>query len=810
MPFFASTKVSFKGFVEKTFNKRTFKASRISKDSSNASQLSFEQFPKQRLVLELDIGDAYHDPTVLDVRRNLVYGLNDFGSEIDQVTVMDSPAGSRSLLSPSLAPTVVVDEPIFKVIEVPLPPVQLEVIPTALGLGDSVPPPLASVVTEPASVDSSVLPRSHSRVMTLSDLQLLKVLGKGASGQVYMVKDKVTSERRALKVVPNAKLGAGEIATLLEEQFVLKGLGSAPFLMSLDASFYDTKNFYLILPMHPTDVESEICRCKKLTKARSVFYFAEAYVGLSYLHSEGIIHRDIKPANMLIDREGHIVLCDFGLARNFDAKPTTAERVYQPFWPYSRSDVITPATRRRSGSDPALLFNLKAVCGTGLHMAPELLNGEWYSFGVDIWALGISLYMMLTGRPPFDTASDHFDDLKKVILESDVQFVSGDDIDDVSQTIVRHLLEKDPEDRLRLTELEEHPFFEGINWPLLEMKAVAAPWIPTPEPGHILHEQVDPFVPGVPFDGAGPYPQFNYMSEDVKHCIIREEDLMSNESVYEAEAGLELDDITDCLADSDPAQTSPLKAFFTRLLRRKDSINPQPGTPTTPIPAPVETPTTRALTDTPSLHSISSSPWLGYDGEIEPEADPDPITWGNTIPPTGDIESEIRMRLETQAELDRSLDAIEAEVAQLQVIAQDRDEQPPAKTSRVKAFFRRIFCVSAWRRMRKPTPASASVSDPGLPRPTSALASTSPTRSAPTSTSNSSATNSTSIPPYILEPAAPPPTVCSDPARSQPQPIHCPVNTGIDTRFTAKIVTWLQSFTPPKGCTIPVTWGCAT
>ncbi|KAF8068052.1 kinase-like domain-containing protein [Lyophyllum atratum] len=531
---FFTARISFRVLVNKTIKKAS------SEDSEALVKVESVEAPiatsPQEAEVKVNLLDAFHDPSVLDVRQNMVFGLNNFVIEVTKVTIIGFPAAMKPLLLPSPLPTNVLEAPVEK--EEPLP--------------------LAVTYNEPpAIVTPSQAP--SSRVMTLKDLKFIKVLGMGSSGQVHLVRDKVTKERRALKVIPNANMVAGQIAGLLEEQAVLRSVGSALFLLSLDASFYDTKNFYFAMPLHPTDLESEIIRCDKFSKARARFYFIEGYLALTYLHSQGIIHRDVKPANMLLDRDGHVVLCDFGLARDFRAKPTLAERVFQPFWPYSRGDVVSPTTRRREGNDPNLLFTLIARCGTGLHLSPEILKGEWYSFGVDIWALSVCLFMMLTGRPPFDTESESLEDLKSEILNSDISLLPEDDVDEASQDFLTQLLQKDPEDRLRLTELEEHPFFEGVNWPLMEKRAIPAPWLPDPEPAHVLHETPAEFVPGVPFDGVGPYPAFDYTSDAVMAGVIRLEDVVEGEVENVEEPTVE--------QEQEEAEDSPstIRAFFQRV-----------------------------------------------------------------------------------------------------------------------------------------------------------------------------------------------------------------------------------------------------
>ncbi|GLB38905.1 hypothetical protein LshimejAT787_0600670 [Lyophyllum shimeji] len=626
MPFF-TTKVSFRVLMDKTFKKHSTKRSReLAKVEVVEVAPPPIASPPQEEVVKVDLNDAYHDPSILDIRRNSVYGLNDFIVEINKVTAIASPAASKILFAPSPSPTIVVDPP-AKIVEFsPVrkvsddliitppqtpPPVTAAVVPcpsSAYVLDAPMPKreSLELVVSSVSTVAASVLTPSMPpapRVMTLDDLKFIKVLNVGSSGQVYMVKDKVTKERRALKIIPNAGLVAGQIAGILEEQAVLRKTAGAPYLLTLDASFYDTKNFYLVMPLYPTDLESEIIRCDKFPKARARFYFVEGYLALTYLHTEGIIHRDIKPANMLLSRDGHVVLGDFGLAKDFFTKPTLAERMFQPFWPYARGDDVgLPTTRRRSGNDPELLFTLFARCGTALHLSPELLRGDWYSFGVDYWALAVCLYMMVTGRPPFDTESEEFEDLRHEILNTEVSFRPEDGVDAPTEDFLTQLLQKDPEDRLRLTELEEHPFFEGVNWPLMEKKLVPAPWIPPTDPRHVMHEKPAEFIPGVPLDdGVGPYPEFEYTSEAVRTGVVRTEDVIEDEDGPEQGDGRE-----EPTGQEVKLPLSRIAAFCQRVfgsqMWRKDLEPSSSGLPTS-----ASLSSTIDLPPTPSVYSCSAS-----------------------------------------------------------------------------------------------------------------------------------------------------------------------------------------------------------
>ncbi|KAF5368143.1 hypothetical protein D9615_010205 [Tricholomella constricta] len=352
---------------------------------------------------------------------------------------------------------------------------------------------------------------------------------------------------------------------------------------------------------------------------------------------------------MLIDHEGHLVLCDFGLARDFHGMPTVAERAFQPFWPYARKDMLTPTTRRRDGSDPALQFTLKAMCGTGLHMSPELVRGEWYSFGVDIWALGVCLYMMLTGRPPFDTESPEFEELKKEICIRIYCFCQRTTSMMSLRISCLRSWRKIPRTDYALRRSRRslsskactcHPLqllllsltgslFTEI-WVLMEQRAVLAPWIPPFERGHVMYEKPGPFVPGVPFDGdgdgAGPYPEFEYISEDVKQGIIREEDIMEQDPEVEGEVDLFVGQ------DAPPCS---VKDFFRRVFGPKSrgrTCSQSTSMSMTSSAADVANaylpPSPFFLPRTPSIPSISSSPWLAFDtsvGNDEPDGPFDDI-----------------------------------------------------------------------------------------------------------------------------------------------------------------------------------------
>ncbi|KAG6889518.1 hypothetical protein C0995_000399 [Termitomyces sp. Mi166 len=575
MPFFRSTSLSFRSLVNSKLKKTASAPPSQAKTALPSAELQSTSSGRKGANLESNVADAFHDPTVLDIRRSMVYGLNNLVIEVNKMTVVASPTASSCLLKPSPSPTIV-------------------------------------VAPGPVSVLSKPSPASEPRITVLADLDFIKVLGVGSSAQVYLVQNRRTNVRRALKVVPHAEMVFGQIFSVREEQSILRTLvlsarieGGAQYFLEFDASFYDTKNFYFLM-----------------------------YLGLSHLHSLGIIHRDIKPANLLISSSGHVVITDFGLSRDFHIRPTLAERVFQPYWPYAREDIVGPNTPRRAGDDVRLKFTLFARCGTGLHMAPELLRDETYSFGVDFWALAISLYMMLTGRPPFDSESEEFNDVRREILESELEFKEDDDISITAQDFLYQMLEKCPEDRLRITEIEEHPFFAGVNWPLMETYSVPAPWVPaSDEPNFVLQEEAVEFVAGRPFDDLGPYPDFDWEttsseefdevdlaqaeSEEIVAADKSEEEVEEEESEIVEERDTPLEEVVEA-----EKQPNAFKVFFQRLWPwSKSKKGSSTERPRAEKPGLIST-SALHLPPTPSsfssLSSSSSAPWQEFpDGRSE-------------------------------------------------------------------------------------------------------------------------------------------------------------------------------------------------
>lgn len=180
---------------------------------------------------------------------------------------------------------------------------------------------------------------------------------------------------------------------------------------------------------------------------RSRFYTAELLCALECLHGFNVVYRDLKPENILLDYSGHIALCDFGLCK-LDMKDEDRTNSEDSFF---ENDVT--------------LTSCLAFCGTPEYLAPELLLGQGYNKTVDWWTLGVLLYEMLTGLPPY--YDENTNDMYRKILSEPLHFPGPEIVPPAAKDLLEKLLDRRPEHRLGAkgpSEIKAHQFFHSIDW----------------------------------------------------------------------------------------------------------------------------------------------------------------------------------------------------------------------------------------------------------------------------------------------------------------------------------------------------------
>ncbi|KAH0786277.1 AGC family protein kinase [Histomonas meleagridis] len=292
-------------------------------------------------------------------------------------------------------------------------------------------------------------PGSKPKV-SLDDFQILKVIGRGYYGKVFLVRLKSTGQLYALKAMNKAKLAEDNtIKQILIERDILFQ-NEHPFLVRGYYTFQTEAKVFIVLAYVPGgELFRRLKEEGKFTERRTQLYAAELVLALSHLHQHGILYRDLKPENILVDVDGHLKITDFG---------------------FSKPNIVNEGQTTTT------------FCGTPEYLAPEVFRQQPYSRSVDWWSLGIILFEMLSGYQPFfDT---NIRNMCRSILYDEIEFppfFSPNAVDLISK-----LLEKDPKKRIGsgptdAEEIKSHNFFIGINWDNVYNKKTKPRWIPTIE-----------------------------------------------------------------------------------------------------------------------------------------------------------------------------------------------------------------------------------------------------------------------------------------------------------------------------------------
>ncbi|KAJ4831260.1 hypothetical protein Tsubulata_044914 [Turnera subulata] len=260
--------------------------------------------------------------------------------------------------------------------------------------------------------------------MGVEDYHVIEMVGEGSFGKVYKGRRKCTGQTVAMKFIMKHGKSDRDIHSLRQEIEILRKLKHQNIIQMLD-SFESPQEFCVVTEFAQGEV-FEILEDDKCLPEEQVQAIAKQLVrALHYLHSNRIIHRDMKPQNILIGAGSVIKLCDFGFARAM-----------------SMNTVV-----------------LRSIKGTPLYMAPELVREQPYNHTADLWSLGVILYELFVGQPPF--YADSVYTLIHRIVEDTVTY--PDDISSNFKSFLKGLLKKVPQNRLSWPALLEHPFVKETS-----------------------------------------------------------------------------------------------------------------------------------------------------------------------------------------------------------------------------------------------------------------------------------------------------------------------------------------------------------
>uniref|UniRef100_A0A8C1T5I9 cAMP-dependent protein kinase n=1 Tax=Cyprinus carpio TaxID=7962 RepID=A0A8C1T5I9_CYPCA len=271
----------------------------------------------------------------------------------------------------------------------------------------------------------------------LEDFDRLKTLGTGSFGRVMLVRHRETGQHYAMKILNKQKVvKLKQIEHTLNEKRILQAV-SFPFLVRLEYSF---KVNTLCANVHNMRLWFHLARVKTEPHAR--FYASQIVLTFEYLHALDLIYRDLKPENLLIDQQGYIQVTDFGFAKRVKGRTWT-------------------------------------LCGTPEYLAPEIILSKGYNKAVDWWALGVLMYEMAAGYPPF--FADQPIQIYEKIVSGKVRFPShfSSDLKD----LLRNLLQVDLTKRYGnlkngVNDIKGHKWFSTTDWIAIYQRRVEAPFVP--------------------------------------------------------------------------------------------------------------------------------------------------------------------------------------------------------------------------------------------------------------------------------------------------------------------------------------------
>ncbi|KAG1903308.1 kinase-like domain-containing protein [Suillus fuscotomentosus] len=280
----------------------------------------------------------------------------------------------------------------------------------------------------------------------LSDFIIQRTLGTGSFGRVHLVRSKHNLRFYAIKVLNKEKIvRTKQVEHTNNEKMMLEAV-QHPFIINLWGAFQDASNLFMVMDFVPGgELFTLLRRSNRFPDPVAKFYAAEVALALNHLHSLDIIYRDLKPENILLNHDGHIKIADFGFSKHCSSVTWT-------------------------------------LCGTPDYLAPEIIGQQRYNKSVDWYALGVLIFEMLSGLPPY-----HQPDHNPVVLYEKITrgpaFIRWPSFHENATDIIRKLMEGEPSKRygnLRhgAGDVFAHPWFREVDWDKLRNREITAPYLP--------------------------------------------------------------------------------------------------------------------------------------------------------------------------------------------------------------------------------------------------------------------------------------------------------------------------------------------
>ena len=391
--------------------------------------------------------------------------------------------------------------------------------------------------------------RQGRRKMSIREFEPLTIIGRGAFGEVRVCRQISTGDIVAIKKMRKEDmLNKNQLMHVRTEKEIMTA--SNPWIVKLKYSFQDDYYLYLVMDFLPGgDLMNLLMKKEVLTEDEARFYTAEMILAVDSVHKLNCIHRDLKPDNILIDKNGHIQLSDFGLAKIADKTffPITQKDNVGPQKLVNNAfDSITSANTNYSNNAPTQ--NIRSAnglrprrnrliaystVGTPDYIAPEVFSQNGYGEEADWWSIGVMFFEMVVGFPPF--FSENPSDTCKKIVKWREHFSIPEDanLSPEAESFILRMVSQ-PESRLGVhgvEEIKKHPFFKGIDWN--NIRNMKAPFIPELKNDYDTHyfdtfQEQEPFYPPINTMKTKQRKDVNYAgytfnrdNEDIKDSFVQ-------------------------------------------------------------------------------------------------------------------------------------------------------------------------------------------------------------------------------------------------------------------------------------------------
>ncbi|KAG4072631.1 hypothetical protein HA402_004720 [Bradysia odoriphaga] len=292
-------------------------------------------------------------------------------------------------------------------------------------------------------VDDDEDEEENAKEYEIDDFQIIKTIGTGTFGRVCLCLDKKTETFCAMKILAMADvIRLKQVEHVKNEKSILSEINH-PFIVNLRWYTRDDCCLYMLFEyVVGGELFSYLRNAGRFNSSTANFYASEIVLALEYLHSMSIVYRDLKPENLLIDRDGHLKITDFGFAKKLKDRTWT-------------------------------------LCGTPEYLAPEIIQSKGHNRAVDWWALGVLIYEMLVGYPPF--YDDNPFGIYEKILSGKIDWARH--IDPIAKDLVKKLLVPDRTKRMGnmkngADDIKRHRWFKHLDWDDVYHKKLTPPMIP--------------------------------------------------------------------------------------------------------------------------------------------------------------------------------------------------------------------------------------------------------------------------------------------------------------------------------------------